>query len=110
VTGSKTFSYLLLPKEQGPAPIANSLYWVYFNVKEGRYDTLRPQTVLQVRKGKKASAGNSARSEDSFYSLLENADNHEIDLSERKSGSLLWYNLAMAVMAAVSLFFMFRKR
>jgi hypothetical protein len=79
-------------------------------VKEGRYDTLRPQTVLQVRKGKKASAGNSARSEDSFYSLLENADNHEIDLSERKSGSLLWYNLAMAVMAAVSLFFMFRKR
>jgi hypothetical protein len=110
ITGSKTFSFLLIPKELGPVAVEKSLSWCFFNVRTGKYDTLRPKTVLQVTKGNKSGSSSNARSEDSFFSLLERIDESPIDLSERKSGSLLWYNLAMASMALISLFFMFRRR
>lgn len=110
VTGVKTFSYLLLPKEQGQVPVAKVLEWIFFNVKKGQYDTLRPKVILQVKKGKMASSENQEESEDSFYSLLDRIDPGVINLSGRKSGSLFWYNLAMAGMALVSLVLWFSKK
>jgi hypothetical protein len=110
VTGSKTFSYLLLPREQGQVAVSKALEWIYFDVKSGRYDTLRPSVVLQVRKGKKSSSGNQEESEDSFFSLLNRVDTSIMDLSGRRSGKLLWYNLAIGGMALVSIFFMLRKK
>jgi hypothetical protein len=110
VTGSKVFSYLLVPKEQGNAEIGKALFWVYFNVKTGQFDTLRPKTILNVVKGKAASAGSSARSEDSFYSLIDKVDQKEVSLEERKSKNLIWYNIAIAVMALVSIVLVFVKR
>lgn len=110
VAGSKSFSYLLIPKEQGRIPLANSLYWVYFNTKTARYDTLKPRTTLVVKQGKNTSASASAQSEDSFYSLMEKVSGKPVDLSERKSASLLWYNLALAIMAVLSLVLMFGKK
>ena len=65
--------------------------------------------MLQVRKSRKAASGYQEEAEDSFFSLLEKADKNEVDLSERKSGSLFWYNLAIASMALVSIVLMFRK-
>jgi hypothetical protein len=110
VTGSKVFSYLLVPKEQGNAEIGKALFWVYFNVKSGQFDTLRPKTILNVVKGKTASARNSARSEDSFYSLIDKVDHKEVSLEERKSKNLIWYNIAIAVMALISIVLVFVKR
>ena len=110
VTGSKVFSYLLVPKEQGNAEIGKALFWVYFNVKTGQFDTLRPKTILNVVKGKTASARNSARSEDSFYSLIDKVDHKEVSLEERKSKNLIWYNIAIAVMALISIVLVFVKR
>lgn len=110
VTGSKSFSYLLLPKEQGRIPLGKTLFWVFFNTRTARYDTLRPHTVLSVKKGKNSSASSSARSEDSFYSLLEKVTTNPVSLSGKKSDNLLWYNIGITAMALASLLLMFWKR
>ncbi|WP_232326080.1 hypothetical protein [Spirosoma montaniterrae] len=48
VTGSKTFTYFLVPHQQSPIPLAGRFQWIYFNPQLARYDTLRPALVLQV--------------------------------------------------------------
>ncbi|MBO0937809.1 BatD family protein [Fibrella sp. HMF5335] len=48
VSGYKRFRYFLIPKQKGVLTLANRFFWVYFDPQTGRYDTLRPQTVLSV--------------------------------------------------------------
>ena len=48
VSGYKRFRYFLIPKQKGKLRLADRFFWVYFNPQLGRYDTLRPQTVLSV--------------------------------------------------------------
>jgi len=110
VTGQKTFSYLMVPKEKGNFQVRNAIYWVYFNSKLGQYDTLFPTSVIRVVEGKSASAGVSAKAEDSFYAWIEKADPNEIDLVAKKNESLFWINIAMAVMAAITLVASFIRR
>jgi hypothetical protein len=110
VSGKKTFSYLLVPRELGKIETRKSLFWVFFNTQKSRYDTLIPKTVFLINKNGKSGNGTSAQSEDSFFALLDNTDESELSLAERKSRSLFWYNLAIAVMAFVSVFILFWKK
>ncbi|MEZ0487449.1 BatD family protein [Fibrella aquatica] len=48
VSGYKTFRYFLIPKQKGDLALAERFFWVYFDPQSGRYDTLRPQTILHV--------------------------------------------------------------
>ncbi|XWW47458.1 BatD family protein [Fibrella sp. USSR17] len=48
VSGYKSFRYFLIPKQKGTLTLAKRFFWVYFDPQSGRYDTLRPQTVLTV--------------------------------------------------------------
>ncbi|QDK83278.1 protein BatD [Spirosoma sp. KCTC 42546] len=48
VTGRKTFSYFIVPHQNGEISLANRFQWIYFDPKTGQYDTLRPQLRLQV--------------------------------------------------------------
>jgi hypothetical protein len=48
VSGYKSFRYFLVPKQKGPLSLANRFFWAYFDPQSGRYDTLRPRTVLRV--------------------------------------------------------------
>ncbi|RYF55249.1 MAG: hypothetical protein EOO39_38260, partial [Cytophagaceae bacterium] len=48
VSGFKSFRYFLIPKQKGKLALAERFFWVYFDPQSGRYDTLRPQTVLNV--------------------------------------------------------------
>ena len=48
ITGSKTFTYFIVPRQNGPVSLANRFQWVYFDPQNARYDTLRPQLTLQV--------------------------------------------------------------
>jgi len=110
ITGQKTFSYLLIPKERGDLSVKNSIFWVYFNVKTGRYDTLSPKSVIRVLEGNSASAGSSAKAEDSFYGWIEKADRSEINLNKKEDSWLLWFNIGMGVMAVITLFVSFIRR
>jgi hypothetical protein len=103
VRGQKVFSYLLVPREQGSFKLRDNLYWVYFNTKTARYDTLFPKGVFQVSKSQKKGAGVSAKTQDSFYSWIDKADPTEIDLNKKERKGLFWINIAMATMAGITL-------
>lgn len=48
VTGRKTFTYYVVPRQNGPLPLANRLQWIYFDPASARYDTLRPRIRFAV--------------------------------------------------------------
>ncbi|GAB3910919.1 BatD family protein [Larkinella knui] len=48
VSGSKTFSYALVPRQNGNFPLATYFQWIYFDLKQQRYDTLRSAITLRV--------------------------------------------------------------
>ncbi|AKD58234.1 BatD family protein [Spirosoma radiotolerans] len=48
ITGRKTFTYYIVPHQNGSVTLANYFQWVYFDPQTARYDTLRPQLQLQV--------------------------------------------------------------
>jgi hypothetical protein len=54
VMGSKTFTYFIVPHQNGTLPLANRFQWIYFDPKIARYDTLQPN--LQLRVGGSESA------------------------------------------------------
>ena len=109
VTGEKTFSYLMVPKERGTVYLENIFNWVYFNTDLARYDTLRPNGTVAVMQGKELTARNSATSQNSFYSKIDQADRDEISEKPDKSKWLLWANISIGAMALVTLWLSFRK-
>lgn len=48
VTGQKSFTYFVVPHQNGAVSLANRFQWIYFNLETARYDTLRPRLTLQV--------------------------------------------------------------
>ncbi len=49
VTGQKTFTYFIIPRQTGTISLADRFQWIYFDPLRARYDTLRPH--LQVQAG-----------------------------------------------------------
>jgi len=48
ITGSKTFRYQLIPRQNGPFPLDRLFRWIYFNPRLERYDTLRSTITLNI--------------------------------------------------------------
>lgn len=48
ISGSKTFSYFLVPRRGGNLALSTVFGFVFFNLQTARYDTLRSQVQLQV--------------------------------------------------------------
>lgn len=111
VTGEKVFSYLLVPKELGSFELRKIFSWVYFNTQSGRYDTLVPKRDFLVVDNKKVTGkSKSVQSQNSFYSLIEEADNQEINGVETRPDWLFWINISMGLMVISTLWLGFSKR
>ena len=110
VTGQKVFSYLLIPKEIGYINLRKAFYWIYFNTKTARYDTLRPESSLRVIEGKKLDSQSSATAKDAFYSLIDKADNSLMSKSNIEDKWLFWINISIGFMTVVTLALGFMKR
>lgn len=48
ISGRKSFSYFLVPHQNGVVQLANRFRWIYFDPQRNRYDTLRPRLRLRV--------------------------------------------------------------
>lgn len=48
IIGSKTFTYFVVPHQNGSISLANHFQWIYFDPQTARYDTLRPRLELRV--------------------------------------------------------------
>ncbi|WP_018617782.1 BatD family protein [Spirosoma luteum] len=56
VTGHKTFTYFIVPHQNGLISLANHFQWIYFDPRTARYDTIQPHVDLLVG-GKKTTTG-----------------------------------------------------
>ncbi|WP_461100710.1 BatD family protein [Spirosoma koreense] len=59
VVGRKSFTYFIVPHQNGLVPMTDRFLWIYFNPQTVRYDTLRPRLALQVG-GRKLMTVNNA--------------------------------------------------
>jgi len=48
VTGTKAFSYFMIPKEPGNYKLGDYFQWIFFNPQTKKYDTLRSHQVVNV--------------------------------------------------------------
>jgi hypothetical protein len=110
VTGEKIFSYLIVPKERGRITLGNSFYFVFFNTKTARYDTLRPNDEFDVLENKQVQSKGSATGSDAFYSLIERADKSPIGIVVKDENLIFWINIGLVMMAMITILLIFWKR
>lgn len=60
ITGHKTFSYFIVPHQNGQISLANSFQWIYFDPRTSQYDTLQSQIRLLVGSKKPATGGQAS--------------------------------------------------
>ena len=78
VTGSKTFTYLLQPKQEGRYPLAGrGFVFPFFNSRTGRYDSLRSQITLTSFGQVKQTSENSPDEGDYLSNRLVYMDTDE---------------------------------
>lgn len=108
VTGVKSFSYFMIPREPGNYNLGNYFQWVFFNPATGKYDTLKSNAVVSVGGKSLKDEAISANDLGSFYNDIDGANNA---LRTRGAGS--WFEwMAYAVTGLLvmgSVYLMFRK-
>jgi len=75
VTGTKSFSYFLIPKEPGRYDLSNYFQWVFFNPDLEKYDTLQSQLTVYVTGESTKNEIIEANDDGSFYDKIQTADN-----------------------------------
>ncbi|MCS6968942.1 MAG: BatD family protein [Cytophagales bacterium] len=97
VTGSKKFTYLIIPKEPGTYPLANFFQWIFFNLDKSNYDTLKPKTILQAEGESLADKAIDNISGSAFYDYLYTMDNQLYRLD-----SADWWKTALTFLLGIS--------
>lgn len=108
VTGSKTFSYFMIPKEPGRYNLGDYFQWVYFNPGTRKYDTLRSKQMVEVQGESKKNLSIESSDMGSFYDNIDSASNQ---LQARKNtGWIQWgANIFAVLMVGVSIYLISRK-
>ncbi len=108
VTGTKCFSYFLIPKEPGTISLKNYFSWVFFNPITARYDTLKSNAQLYVTGESITNALSEETGADDFYSATDTAEN-----TLQRKGKTAWIDYLFYVLTffilAGSVFIYMRK-
>lgn len=75
VSGTKTFSYQIIPKEPGEYPLKQYFQWVFFNPVRARYDTLSSRITLAVSGESLKNRDISANDPGSLYNSIGQQNN-----------------------------------
>lgn len=75
VTGTKSFSYFMIPKEPGTYKLGDNFQWVFFNPHSKKYDTLKSQQVVTVTGESFKNQSIVSNDLGSFYERIDTADN-----------------------------------
>ncbi|WP_448520549.1 BatD family protein [Rhodoflexus sp.] len=76
VTGSKKFTYMIIPNEPGTYKMADYFQWIFFNTEKNDYDTLKPSTVIEVAGESRADNSISNSSSSAYYDGIYKLDNN----------------------------------
>lgn len=81
VTGTKSFSYFMIPREPGTYALGDYFQWVFFNPKKKQYDTLRSQLTIYVTGESKKNEAIQSTDVGTFYNKMNDANNQLIKVS-----------------------------
>ncbi|HEY8933574.1 MAG TPA: BatD family protein [Cyclobacteriaceae bacterium] len=108
VTGTKSFSYFLIPKEPGQFKMSDYVNWVYFNPRIKKYDTLKSKLVIKV--GGESTKNEAIQSNDlgTFYDRIESTDN-TLQQTSNKSWQKWALNIFILLMLGASAYLVLKK-
>ncbi|MGC4021898.1 MAG: BatD family protein [Cyclobacteriaceae bacterium] len=108
VTGTKNFSYFMIPKEPGQYKLSDYFQWIFFNPQTKKYDTLKSQQVVQVTGESFKNQSIGSNDLGSYYDRIDSTDNSLKSFSDNRW--MKWsINIFMALVLAASAFFLFKK-
>jgi hypothetical protein len=108
VTGTKAYTYFIIPREPGDFALSNHLHWVFFNPQTHAYDTLKPTVRLTVTGESLKNESIESVDAGSFYDAIQTADN-TLQTRGSSHGMTLLINLLILVMLAGSAYLVFKK-
>lgn len=85
VYGNKTFNYFVEAQETGEYALGDYLYWIYFNYRTEKYDTLIPQKTVSVKVNKQVSNSTDQTTRKPKQELIYTADNQIYKLEENNT-------------------------
>lgn len=108
VTGTKSFSYFIIPKEPGQFNLSDDFQWIFFNPVKSTYDTLKATASVVVE-------GESLKNEviesvdvGSFYDQINRADN-TLRARANDGWMITGMNIFILVVLAGSAYLVFKK-
>lgn len=108
VTGTKAFSYFIIPKEPGDYQLRNLVHFVFFNPTLKKYDTLIARSAVTVSGESLKNEAIESTDTGSLYDKITSADN-----VLRTSSDNNWVSLVLGafvlVMLAGSAYLVFKK-
>lgn len=84
VTGRKSFSYFMIPKEPGKFNLGEYVQWVFFNPKQKKYDTLKSQLTVYVTGESKKNEVIQSNDLGSFYDKIGDEDNTLLSIRDTR--------------------------
>lgn len=108
VTGNKSFSYFMIPKEPGQYKLGDYFQWVFFNPKTASYDTLRSKLTLSVTGESKKNEAILANDGGNFYNKIGTLDNQLV--ATQNNNWIKWVmNGFVVVMLGASVYLVVKK-
>lgn len=108
VTGTKSFSYFMIPKEPGTYNIADYFQWVFFNPTSKKYDTLRSNQVVNVIGESQRNQAIESTDTGSFYDRIGTTDN-TLQSSITSDWIKMGLNIFILLMLGASAYLVFKK-
>lgn len=108
ITGTKSFSYFIIPKEPGVFSLNRYFQWVFFNTRTKKYDTLQSNEVVTVQGESQKNQAIESNDLGSFYDRVDTTDN---SLKSRQSPNdmKIAMNVFILLVLAASAYLIFKK-
>lgn len=108
VTGTKSFSYFMIPKEPGMFALKDYFKWVFFNPKTKKYDTLQSQQVVNVIGESQKNQAIESNDLGSFYDRTDATDN-QLKSMAPTHWTKIAINILIGLLLVASAYLVFKK-
>jgi len=109
VSGTKSFSYFMIPKEPGNYKLGDYFQWVFFNPESKKYDTLKSQQVVTVAGESYKNQAIGSNDLGSFYDRIDSTDNSLRTISNH-SWMKLAVNIFIVLVLGATVFLLFKSK
>ena len=109
VSGTKSFSYFMIPKEPGVYNMGDYFQWIFFNPESRKYDTLKSQQTVRVAGESYKNQSIGSNDLGSFYDRIDSTDNTLRSISNNRWMKLT-INIFIALVLGATAFFLFKSK